>query len=248
MNFRTIAFVEPDWPAPRGVKAVTTTRAGGISRPPYAALNLGDHVGDSEAAVRANRKTLQQRLALPRAPCWLTQVHGDTVVDAGADVGDRRADGCFTRSPGRVCVVLTADCLPVLLCDTSGRCVAALHAGWRGLAAGIIAAGVRAMASPTGDLMAWLGPAIGPAAFEVGAEVRDVFVNRDPDHARAFVPRGDRWLADLYLLARQQLGALGVKAVYGGGWCTWNDRERFYSYRRDGTTGRMATLIWREGQ
>ena len=241
-------FLQPDWPASPGVRAVATTRSGGVSVDPFASLNLGAHVGDSDAAVRTNREILQKRLALPNAPRWLSQVHGNTVIDAANAESNSMADGSFACKPGVVCVVMTADCLPILLCDRSGQIVAALHCGWRGLAAGIIPAGVRALGCPPTEVMAWLGPAIGPAAFEVGDEVRNSFVAVDSAHAQAFSVAGDRWFADIYQLARQQLDALGVRAIYGGNWCTYTDSDRFYSYRRDGTTGRMVSLIWREQQ
>lgn len=239
-------FLWPDWPAPPGVKAVTTTRAGGVSSNPFKSLNLAAHVGDSEDAVVRNREILRLRLGLPNTPCWLDQVHGNTVIDAAGAECNHRADGSFAGKPGVVCVVMTADCLPILLCDKSGQTVAALHGGWRGLVAGIIPAGVKAFGCAPGDITAWLGPAIGPLAFEVGVEVRNAFMETDPQHTDAFAPAGDRWLADIYQLARRQLEALGVTAIYGGGWCTATDTERFYSYRRDGSTGRMASLIWRE--
>lgn len=242
------AFIRPDWPAPPRVKAVTTTRPGGVSQPPYATFNLGAHVGDGEAAVQKNREILRQALALPAAPCWLEQVHGNRVVDVSGAGRTPRADGCVTHQAGQVCAVMTADCLPILLCHQSGASVAALHGGWRGLAAGIIAAGVAAQECSASQLMAWLGPAIGPRAFEVGEDVRDAFLALDPGHADAFVRSGDRWLADIYRLARHQLEALGVTAVYGGRWCTCTDAAQFYSFRRDGKTGRMASLIWIEEQ
>lgn len=241
-------FLHPDWPAPAGVRAVVTTRLGGVSAPPFASFNLGTHVGDSEFAVLRNRKILQRELGLPDAPRWLNQVHGNAVVDAADGDHNARADGSFARTQGAVCVVMTADCLPILLCDQSGQAVAALHGGWRGLAAGIVESGIRALGCASTEVMAWLGPAIGPRAFEVGADVRYAFVQIDERHAGAFVPAGDRWLADIYELARTQLEALGVTAIYGGNGCTYTDRERFYSYRRDGITGRMASLIWIEQQ
>lgn len=240
-----IEFIRPDWPAPTRVRAAQTQRAGGASAAPYASLNLGDHVGDARAAVYANRVALSAALALPRAPSWLQQVHGTVVVDAAAVTTPIAADGSFATGSDAVCAVLTADCLPVLLCTRSGDAVAALHAGWRGLADGVVEAGVRALARPGRDLLAWLGPAIGPEKFEVGAEVRAQFCAHDPAAITAFKPvAAGKWMADIYALARQRLVALGVTGVYGGGWCTQSDPHRFYSYRRDGATGRMATLIW----
>lgn len=238
-------MIYPDWPAPANVKAVTTTRPGGISKPPFDSFNLADHVGDEPDAVQQNRDILQRRLRLPAAPAWLDQVHGNRVVDV-AQCGERpSADAGFCTRTGRVCTVLTADCLPVLLCDRDGTRVAAAHAGWRGLAGGILEHSVIALGTDPGQLLAWLGPAIGPVAFEVGDEVRQVFVDQHAQAAGVFSATTDgRWLADLYRLARIRLQAVGVDAIYGGGFCTFTDREHFYSYRRDGTTGRTASLIW----
>ena len=237
-------WIIPDWPAPSWVRAVTTTRTGGVSEGPYASFNLAAHVEDDPAAVVENRRLLRTALALPAEPLWLTQVHGSGIVEAGGASPDAEGDGAVGRAPGQVCAVLTADCLPVLLCDRAGTCVAAVHAGWRGLAGGVVEAAVQAMGLPGRSLIAWLGPAIGPHAFEVGDDVRDAFVARDPMAAEAFQPHGGRWHADIYQLARRQLACLDVAAVSGGEWCTHTDAERFYSYRRDGRTGRMATLIW----
>ena len=239
-------LIFPDWPAPANVRAAVTTRIGGVSHAPYDSLNLGTHVGDDPAAVRANRARLRAALALAAEPLWLKQVHGVVVVDAARGGGDEpEADGAFAARPGAVCVVLTAECLAVLLCNRAGTKVAALHVGWRGLAGGVIEAGVKAMGVPASELLAWLGPAIGPEVFEVGPEVRAVFVQHDPRAALAFrAARGGKYLADLYQLARQRLQRLGVTAVYGGGFCTVTERARFFSYRRDGVTGRMASLIW----
>ncbi|MDD3326631.1 MAG: peptidoglycan editing factor PgeF [Zoogloea sp.] len=238
------AWIVPDWPAPANVKALSTTRAGGVGAAPFDSLNLGTHVGDDPATVAANRARL--RALLPAEPCWLNQVHGTVVVDLATAQGVPDADAAVSRRPGAVCVVMTADCLPVLLCDRAGTVVGAAHAGWRGLQGGVIEATVRAMNVPAGELMAWLGPAIGPAAFEVGEEVRAAFLADDSAAAAAFRPAGPagKWLADLYLLARQHLAALGVTAVHGGDSCTFTEAERFFSYRRDGRTGRMASLVW----
>ena len=241
-------MIYPDWPAPANVKAVTTTRPGGVSKPPFDSFNLADHVGDEPDAVQQNRDVLQQRLRLPAAPAWLNQVHGDAVVDAARCGEHPSADAGFSTGTGQVCAVLTADCLPVLLCDRDGTRVAAAHAGWRGLAGGILESSIRALDTDPVRLMVWLGPAIGPAAFEVDDEVRQVFVDQHAQAAGAFSATTDgRWLADLYRLARIRLQAVGVDAIYGGGFCTFTDREHFYSYRRDGTTGRMASLIWLDG-
>ncbi len=266
-------FIVPDWPAPANVRALVTTRGGGVSSAPFDSFNLADHVGDAPAAVAENRRRLRQHL--PAAPVWLQQVHGIKCADAqlAGNAEDIEADAAFTRASGVVCAVLTADCLPVLLCDDGGTVVAAAHAGWRGLAAGVIEATVAAMNVPPERLLAWLGPAIGPTHFEVGGEVRETFLAHDATAAAAFVPgAAGKWRCDIYLLARQQLAALGIRrttsadfngpprsqprlaAPHGGAdvglgrpctdFCTVRDAERFYSYRRDGATGRMASLIW----
>jgi YfiH family protein len=238
-------FILPDWPAPTNVRAVATTRTGGVSHSPYDTFNLATHVGDDPTAVRANRARLRTALVLPAEPLWLKQVHGVTVVDAAQTGVEPEADGAFATQPGAVCAVLTADCLPVLLCNRAGTKVAALHAGWRGLAGGVIEAGVEALSVPGSELLAWLGPAIGPEAFEVGPEVHTVFMEQDAQAAQAFrAARDNKYLADIYLLARLRLQRLGVSVVHGGGLCTVTDRARFFSYRRDGATGRMASLIW----
>ncbi len=240
-----IAPIVPDWPAPAGVRAFVTTRTGGVSAGPYASLNLATHVADDAVAVAENRRRL--RAHLPAEPLWLAQVHGATVVRADDAVEGAKADAAFTRRMGRVCAILTADCLPVLLCNDVGTVVAAAHAGWRGLAGGVIEAAVRATNEPPARLLAWLGPAIGPQAFEVGAEVRAAFLAHAPDAAAAFAAQENgKWLADLYRLAELRLNALGVLRVHGGGRCTFLEADSFYSYRREKTTGRMASLIWLE--
>jgi YfiH family protein len=219
-----------------------TTRASGVSQPPWASLNLGDHVGDDPNHVAANRARLRE--SLPAEPGWLRQVHSARVVELGRDTHPE-ADAAFTRARGQVCAVLTADCLPVLFCDRAGSVVAAAHAGWRGLANGVLEATVAAMQVPPGEILAWMGAAIGPQAFEVGEEVREAFVARHPEAAAAFAPHAPgKWLADIYALARIRLGSVGVRAVHGGGRCTFGEAETFYSYRRDGVTGRMAALVW----
>jgi hypothetical protein len=236
-------LLHPEWPAPAGVHAFMTTRSGGVSRAPWDTFNLGDHVGDDPEDVAANRALLRERL--PGEPGWLKQVHSARVVEL-ASAPTPEADASWTRHPGRVCAVLTADCLPVLFCDRDATVVAAAHAGWRGLAGGVLEATVAAMGVPRDRIVAWMGAAIGPQAFEVGDDVRQVFVNQDRGAAAAFVPQSapGKWLADIYALARLRLKAAGVDAVYGGGHCTFGDAERFFSYRRDGATGRMASLIW----
>jgi YfiH family protein len=221
-----------------------TTRLGGVSRPPFESLNLGDHVGDAAALVTENRARLRD--ILPAEPYWLRQVHGRTVACADDGTDFPQADAAYSRRAGTVCAVMTADCLPVLFCDEAGRVVAAAHAGWRGLAAGVLEATVAAMQAPTDRILAWMGAAIGPQAFEVGEDVRKTFVADLAATADAFKPEisAGKWWADIYLLARLRLARIGVNRVYGGGRCTFTDRQRFYSFRRDGATGRMASLIW----
>jgi len=238
-------MIIPDWPAPDRVRAVTTTRPGGVSQSPYASLNLAAHVGDNPLAVVENRRRLRQRLNLPAEPRWLQQVHGTGVVDAATRDEQPLADASFSRCSGVVCAVLTADCLPVLMCVRDGSAVAAAHAGWRGLSAGVLEATVTALGCDPQQLLVWLGPAIGAAVFEVGADVRETFVKTHPSAAAAFVVQPDgRWLADLYQLARIRLQAIGIPVIYGGGFCTYTDQARFYSFRHDRVTGRMASLIW----
>jgi hypothetical protein len=241
--------IEPNWPAPPGIRAYSTTRLGGQSLGPYAGFNLALHVGDDPQIVGTNRRLLRTGLGLPAEPFWLNQVHGTEVVEALPITANPAiaptADASFSRNSGAVCVVMTADCLPVLFCDRAGTTVAAAHAGWRGLADGVLEATVQALGE--GDWMAWLGPAIGPLSFEVGPPVRQAFMERLGDCAEAFQQIDDsHWLADLYGLARLILARAGVSAVYGGDYCTHADPERFFSYRRNGQTGRMASLIWRE--
>lgn len=236
-------FLQPDWPAPARVRSFQTLRGGGVSVPPWASFNLGDHVGDDPQHVVANRDALSAML--PAAPCWLQQVHGTLAVNAENTPKPVVADAAFTRRAGRVCAVMTADCLPVLFCDRAGSVVAAAHAGWRGLAGGVLESTLAALAVAPENILAWLGPAIGPLAFEVGDEVRAAFVETMPAAEAAFKAAGDgKWLADLYLLARMRLQRAGVTAVYGGRACTYGDPAHYFSYRRDGVTGRMATLIW----
>ena len=233
----------PDWPAPANVKALQTTRHGGISSAPYDSLNLGDHVGDAPLAVERNRILLNT--LLPSEPVWLEQVHGTDVVNADMTDCLPQADACIARHRAAVCVVMTADCLPLLLCDKQGSVVGAAHAGWRGLAAGIIEATVQAMNVAPQNLLAWMGPAISQEAFEVGEEVRALFVDANPQAAAAFIPgQPGKWLADIYMLAHLRLKALGITQIYGGNYCTYHESEKFFSYRRDGVTGRMGTFIW----
>ncbi|MDD2699823.1 MAG: peptidoglycan editing factor PgeF [Sideroxydans sp.] len=237
-------YIAPDWPAPANVKAMQTTRVGGVSRAPYDSMNLGLHVGDDPLRVNHNRQSLSA--LLPTEPVWLEQVHGTEVANADAAGCRVVADACIARYRGSVCVVMTADCLPVLLCDEDGTVVGAVHAGWRGLCDGVLEATVRAMGVAPHKLMAWLGPAISQQHFEVGAEVREAFIARDASASDAFLAQAgsDKYRADLYLLARQRLNALGITRIHGGGRCTYSEPDCFYSYRRDGATGRMGTFIW----
>jgi polyphenol oxidase len=238
-------YLTPDWPAAAGVRAAFTLRTGGVSLPPFDSLNIGAHVDDAADAVSENRRRVARGLGLASEPGWLEQVHGAEVADLDAGAPMVRADAALTRVAGRACAVQVADCLPVLFAAHDGSAVAAAHCGWRGLAGGVLEATVRALKVPADELYAWLGPAIGPRAFEVGDEVRTAFVAQDARAAAAFAanPRG-RWQCDLFELARQRLAALNVLAVYGGGVCTHEDPQRFFSYRRDGRCGRMAALIW----
>lgn len=245
-------WIVPDWPVPANVRALITTRSGGpgggASRGVYAGLNLGDRVGDEAAAVAQNRALLRGHL--PAEPVWLRQVHGTRVVEAVPGSAGEEADAAVAREPGRVCAVLTADCLPVLLADDAGTVVAVAHAGWRGLAAGVLDNVVRAMGEggiASASLIAYLGPAIGAGAYEVGSDVFETFVTADAGAAAAFAPHGaGKFFADLSLLARRRLEHLGVERIHGGALCAYSDAARFYSYRRDGATGRMASLIWIE--
>ncbi len=240
--------IVPDWPVPARVRALVTTREGGVSRGAYASLNLGLRSGDDVEAVMENRARLGA--LLPAAPVWLRQVHGTTVVDAAApdrEVDPPEADACVTTRLNTVCAVLVADCMPVFLADTEGTAVGVAHAGWRGLAAGVIEATVAGFACPPARLIAWLGPTIGPRRYEVGDDVRAAFVAHDVAATNAFAPtRTGHWLADLYTLARQRLASVGVARVGGGAFCTYSEPARFFSYRRDHETGRMAALAWLE--
>ncbi|MCZ4305329.1 peptidoglycan editing factor PgeF [Zoogloeaceae bacterium G21618-S1] len=234
----------PEWPAPPRVKALMTTRAGGVSAGCFSSLNLGNHVGDDPLVVAQNRREITH--LLPSAPIWLSQVHGVQCVTADRVPPGTTADASVTREPEVVCAVMTADCLPVIFCDLGGTVVAAAHAGWRGLLAGVLESTLARMDVPPNEVIAWLGVAIGPDAFEVGDEVRRAFVENDADAGVAFKPANTdgKWLADLYTLARRRLAACGVRQVYGGTLCTLADSQRFFSYRRDGQTGRMAAMVW----
>lgn len=238
-------FIRPDWPAPANVHALTTLRTGGYSSGAYASFNLAAHTDDDPDAVQGNRRLLREFFRLPDEPVWLQQVHSKRIVSAEAGAAGSEADGSWSDIAGKVCVVMTADCLPVLVCDRRGSKVAAAHAGWRGLHAGVVSQAVRMLETDPEDLLVWLGPAIGPQAFEVGREVLQAFIDKNSLNGTAFRQRDDRhWLCDLYELARIELSMLGITSVFGGTECTFSDESRFYSYRRDGKTGRMASLIW----
>ncbi|MDB6090110.1 MAG: laccase [Gammaproteobacteria bacterium] len=246
-----LATIAPAWPAPSRVRAAFTLRTGGVSAPPFGSLNLGSHVGDILDAVKENRRRVRDALGLPAEPAWLQQVHGTGVADLDAseawEGSAPPADAATTRVRERVCVIQVADCMPVLLAAADGSAVAAVHAGWRGLAAGVLEKTIRKLGLPPAHLLVWLGPTIGQENFEVGDDVRAAFMAVDAQSASAFQanPRG-RWQCDLYALARLRLAALGVNAVFGGSWCTYADPARFFSFRRDGQCGRMAALIWLE--
>lgn len=239
------AWIDADWPAPPGVRALTTTRHGlGDSLPPFDSFNLGSRCGDDPIAVAANRRALTTALCLPSPPRWLRQVHGVTVA-VKPELDEPEADAAVTATPGTVLAILTADCLPVVLAALDGSEVAAAHAGWRGLCAGVLEATVAAMRTPAAQLVAWLGPVAGPAAYEIGAEVREAFTARDGRAHLAFLPtRPGHWKVDLPMLARQRLLDAGVVAVFGGNRCTISEPEKFFSHRRDGKSGRIATLVW----
>lgn len=239
-------WIKPDWPVPSHINAITTTRAGGYSQAPYASMNLGTHVDDDPVLVVRNRASLTEQLHLPDEPLWLEQVHSTVVADADSLTPEIVADASVSHASGKVCVVMTADCLPVLFTNKDGTIVAAAHAGWRGLNDGVLEATVKKMRCDTAEIAAWLGPAIGPKNFEVGEEVRDAFVSQHDEAQNAFKAgeKSGKWFADIYHLARIRLSTIGINSIHGGGLCTYDDSERFFSYRRDGVTGRMASLIW----
>ncbi|WP_380183762.1 purine nucleoside phosphorylase YfiH [Kalamiella sp. sgz302252] len=240
-----MSLLTPEWPAPANVRACSTTRAGGFSQAPWHSLNLGAHVGDDAATVNRNREQLVSLAAMPSSPVWLEQVHGVEVLNlTGEQSASLRADAAYTRQRGVVCAAMTADCLPVLFSSLDGKEVAAAHAGWRGLCSGVLEATLAAFLSPPQEIIAWLGPAIGPQAFEVGAEVKAAFLALNPEDAVAFRPAGEKYFADIWQLARLRLARCGVRSVSGGGLCTLSQPEQFFSFRRDGVTGRMASLIW----
>jgi len=238
-------WLAPDWPVPAGIHAATTLRTGGVSLPPYQSLNPALHVGDDIGRVTKNRQIIKDMLELPAEPVWLEQIHSNRVIHAQSTSIPLQADASYTCDSGVVCVVMTADCLPLLVCSADGECVGAIHAGWRGLLSGIISNSLKSMGCS--DYLVWLGPAIGPSCFEVGAEVREAFAQKSEAFSDAFIQKSNgKWLANIYQLARIELASLGVNKVFGGDFCTVTDAQRFYSYRRDQQTGRLATLIWRE--
>lgn len=240
-------WLVPDWPAPARVRAFVTTRAGGVSEGEHASMNLGLSSGDRPERVERNRAIV--RAVLPEDPRYLRQVHGIDIaeIDTPAPDAPITADGAVAGSPGKVAAVLTADCMPLLLADRAGTRVAAVHAGWRGMAAGVIENAVDTMRVEGGEILAWMGPTIGADAFEVGPEVREAFIARDVRAEEAFrAHTPGKFMADLYRLARQRLAARGVRDVFGGGFCTWHERSRFFSYRRVQKSGRMGAFIWVE--
>ena len=241
----TINWLEADWPAPIFIKAGTTLRDGGESGAPYDSFNLATHVGDELAAVHQNRARLIQSLALPSEPHWLEQTHSTTAVLLPSENRILKADAVYTSKTNVVCAVMTADCLPLLITDKEGSCIAAIHAGWRGLCDGIIEATIKKLSVEPESLLVWLGPAIGADVYEVGKEVYDAFIVSDPKAKQAFTATTEKhWLLDLYYMARLRLNNIGVNQIYGGTHCTHSEEEQFFSYRRDGVTGRMASLIW----
>lgn len=247
-NVNSLALIRPNWDVPDNVHAVMTTRHApfhshnDVARSAYGDFNLATHVGDNLPQVQENRQLLVDALDLPTPPIWLEQVHSNTIVKAEKNSLNAKADASFSAEKNVVCVVMTADCLPVLICSADGQRIAAVHAGWRGLASGIITRSIETLG--TKDVVVWLGAAIGKQCFEVGDDVRDIFIQKSIDYATAFQSNESKWLADIYQLARVELAQLGIFNVYGGEFCTMSDEDRFYSYRRDTNTGRMATLIW----
>lgn len=239
------SLIIPNWPAPDNIKAVSTTRRNGFSQAPYHQLNLGTHVGDSKQHVFQNRQQLIKLAKLPESPRWLNQIHSTTLINSSEWQENIDADAIFSRQQNHVCTVMTADCLPILLCNQQGDMVAAIHAGWRGLVSGIIEKTIQQFCCDNSEIIVWLGPAIGPTQFEVGQEVYNKFVTFDQNASHAFTTVDEQhFLADIYQLARQRLQQNGVHAIFGGDFCTVSDKDQFFSYRRDGITGRMASMIW----
>jgi YfiH family protein len=238
-------FIQPNWPAANKIRAYTTTRIGGVSVAPYDSFNLAAHVGDNLDQVEKNRAILREKLQLPAEPLWLTQTHGTHVVAADATQPYIEADASYTDRPNVVCAVQTADCLPLLICNRDATLVAAIHAGWKGLAAGVIESTLTTLNVPGNELLVWLGPAMGPQAFEIGKDVYQAFTDKHSEAELGFKAiSAEKWLANIYLLAKQRLHAFGITAIYGGEFCTFTESEKFFSYRRNPITGRMASLIW----
>jgi len=242
------SFITPVWPAPTNIKALTTTRQGGFSKNPFNGFNLAEHVNDDPLAVLANRQQLKSQMSLPQEPVWLHQVHSTTVVniDNHSNQDPITADASYATKSNIVCCVMTADCLPILICDKNAHFVMAIHAGWRGLVDGIIENALNQMSMSPDDILVWLGPAIGANVYEVGNEVLELFLQQDKTYATGFLPsaRAGHWFMDIYHLARLRFRLLGISNIFGGQYCTYQNSELFYSYRRDGVTGRMASLIW----
>lgn len=238
-------LIIPDWPAPHWIKAYTTTRLGGFSHVPYHSLNIAMHVGDNLEDVSKNRQLLQHNLHLKAPIIWLEQAHGNKAISADHPISNLVADAIYSKKKQTVCAIQTADCLPLLVCSSNRYCVAAIHAGWKGLSKGIIENTIEALDLPASDILVWLGPAIGPQAFVVGEEVFHTFIDKDPDAEIAFQSIGDKkWQANLYKLAQQRLHKLGITSIYGGRYCTFSDSTCFFSFRRNPITGRMLSLIW----
>lgn len=238
-------IIIPQWPLPPGVGACSSTRIGGVSLSPYDAMNLGAHCGDNPECVEENRRLFYAASGMPSKPVWLEQVHGKAVLRlTGEPYASKRADASYSNTPGTVCAVMTADCLPVLFCNKAGTEVAAAHAGWRGLCDGVLEETVACFNDSPENIIAWMGPAIGPGAFEVGPEVREAFMQKDAKADAAFRPVGEKYFADIYTLARQRMANAGIGQVYGGDRCTHSEAGDFFSYRRDRITGRMASFIW----
>lgn len=242
------SFIFPEWPAPKNIHAVQTTRLGGYSAEPFLSFNLGSHVNDAPENVEKNREKLRSELNLPSEPFWLEQIHGNICIPAATPSSPPKADASFTREADQVCAILTADCLPILVCSQEGQEIAGIHAGWRGILNGVITETLQQLQTPANRLMAWLGPTLSPENCELNAQIRLAFIQKNPDNKRAFyVQKPDRCFADLAELARMQLQQFGVQQIYGGNFCTYRDEALFFSHRRDqGKTGRMATLIWFE--
>lgn len=241
----TSPFIIPDWPAPKHIKAISSTRHGGVSKPPYDSLNLGAHVGDDISNVSKNRVWLEKEASLPESPRWLDQVHGDAIIESQSWIQSTKADAIISTTVNHVCPIMTADCLPILLCDKEGTQVAAIHAGWRSLASGILEKTLQRFKCAPNEIVAWLGPAIGPEKFEVGRDVFGAFTQSSESASQSFKQTNEsHYLADIYLLATQKLHLHGTKAIFGGEHCTVLEQSDFFSYRRDGITGRMATMIW----